>query len=127
MLTPSPAFASFSVPDINSAEKFYRETLGLTTKKTREGLSLHLAGGTHVFIYQSPTNKPADFTVLNFEVTDVEKIVDELIAKGVTMEQYNLPYLKTDAKGIARGTEGPKAMAWFKDPAGNILSVLQAN
>ncbi len=125
MFTSSPTFSSFSVADINAAHKFYSETLGLTVEKTPEGLSLHLFGGVNVFIYQSPTNKPADFTVLNFIVEDIEKAVDELTQKGVTMEHYDLPYLKTNEKGIVWSDRGPKAMAWFKDPAGNILSVLQ--
>lgn len=127
MFKDAKAFSGFSVPDLTVAKKFYGETLGLDVRDTPEGgLELRLVAA-RVFIYISETNKPAEFTILNFVIADIEKAVDELIEKGVKFEQYDLPYIKTDAKGISRGdgTMGPRAIAWFKDPAGNILSVLQ--
>jgi hypothetical protein len=86
-------------------------------------LELHLSGGNTVFIYPKPNHTPASFTVLNFPVNDIEEAVDELVGLGLRLEQYDLPDIKTDKRGIARGP-GPK-IAWFKDPAGNILSVLE--
>jgi catechol 2,3-dioxygenase-like lactoylglutathione lyase family enzyme len=129
MLADNEAFSSFSVPDLQKAREFYGQTLGLQVNESPEGLELQLHGGGRVFIYPSDTNKPADFTVLNFIVDDVEKTVADLAAKGVRMEQYDMPEagIKTDAKGIARNEDGPgpQAMAWFKDPAGNILALMQ--
>ncbi len=120
-------YSSFSVPDLAVAHQFYSETLGLPVHERPEGLDLEIGNGSSVFVYLSPHNKPADFTILNFVVEDVEVVVDEFIKKGVTMEQYDMPGIKTDAKGITRneGDMGPKAMAWFKDPAGNILALSQ--
>ncbi len=120
-------FSGFSVPDIEQAKGFYGDTLGLTVKSKPEGLELTM-GTASVFIYSSADNKPADYTVLNFVVENIDVTMDELIGKGVHMEQYDTPHMKTDAKGVVRsdGTSpGPKAIAWFKDPAGNILSVIQ--
>ncbi len=125
MLIHSNAFSSFSVPDSKAAQEFYSQVLGLKVEETPQGLELHFANGMRVFVYTSPTNKPADFTVLNFIVSDVEAAVDELVTHGVVMEHYDMPGLKTDTKGIARGEQGPAAMAWFKDPAGNILALMQ--
>ncbi len=125
MITYQNAFSSFSVKDVDAAQKFYGEVLGLKVEKTPEGLQLHFANAMRVFVYPSPTNKPADFTVLNFVVDDIEVAVDSLVAAGVVMEQYDMPHLKTDAKGIARGPEGPRAMAWCKDPSGNIIGLMQ--
>lgn len=127
MFKNSKVFSGFSVPDIDKAADFYGVTLGLNVKKTEEGLQLNIAGGNPIFIYHSSTNKPADFTILNFPVADIDETVDELAEKGVYMEQYDMPGIKTDTKGIARGdgTMGPRAMAWFKDPAGNILAIMQ--
>lgn len=123
------AFSSFSVHDLASAKAFYSETLGCDVRETPEGLELHF-GEVPVFVYHSDTNKPSEFTILNFVVTDIEEAVGALTAKGVQMEQYDMPYLKTDERGIARnegGQKGPRAIVWFKDPSGNILSVLQDN
>ena len=117
------AFSSFSVNDIKQAKEFYGQTLGLKVSDTAEGLELDTKGGK-VFIYGKPNHAPASFTVLNFAVDDVERAVDELEAVGVRLEHYNLPDMKTDQRGIFRGHPGPQ-IAWFKDPAGNILSVLQ--
>lgn len=122
MLQDSKIFSSFSVNDLEKARRFYGETLGLKTSSPMNQLQLDFAD-FKVFIYGKPTHEPATFTVLNFPVEDVEATVDELTAKGVVFEHYNTEYLKTDEKGISRGN-GP-LIAWFKDPAGNILSVLQ--
>ena len=117
------SFCSFSVNDLQKAKQFYGETLGLQIKETPEGLELH-TGDNVVFLYPKPNHTPASFTVLNFPVDDIESAVAELASLGVKLEQYDLPDLKTDEQGIARGPKGP-LIAWFKDPAGNILSVLE--
>jgi catechol 2,3-dioxygenase-like lactoylglutathione lyase family enzyme len=124
MFKNSKAFSSFSVDDLQTARQFYGPTLGLEVAETPEGLEVHVAGSTPVFVYPKPNHSPATFTVLNFPVDDVDRAVDELTKLGVRFEQYDLPDIKTDAKGIARGAPGP-TIAWFKDPAGNVLSVLQ--
>lgn len=122
------AFASFSVDDLAAAKKFYGETLGLKVVEIPEGLELHLAGGgTPVFIYPSDDYHAPEHTVLNFIVDDIDKAVEDLNKRGIQMEHYDEPGMKTDAKGIVRGKAGepgPKAIAWFKDPASHILSVL---
>jgi catechol 2,3-dioxygenase-like lactoylglutathione lyase family enzyme len=125
MLEKSKAFSGFAVPDIEKAKKFYGETLGLKVSEAHGLLTLHLAGGNNVLIYPKPNHVPATFTVLNFPVDDVDRAVDELKKRGVRFEIYDLPDLKTDEKGIMRGN-GP-TIAWFKDPAGNILSALEAS
>jgi catechol 2,3-dioxygenase-like lactoylglutathione lyase family enzyme len=123
MLAGSKAFSSFSVDDLGQAKDFYGRTLGLDVTEEQEmGLGLRLAGGTQVFIYPKPDHAPASFTVLNFPVDDVDAAVDELGQAGVRFERYDQDGLKTDEKGIFRG-EGP-TIAWFKDPAGNVLSIL---
>ena len=122
MFKESEAFSSFSVNDLKKAREFYGGTLGLDVNETKEGLELNLAGST-VFIYAKPNHTPASFTVLNFSVDDIEEAVAELDRLGLPREHYDLPDLKTDNQGIMRGP-GPK-IAWFKDPAGNILSVLE--
>jgi catechol 2,3-dioxygenase-like lactoylglutathione lyase family enzyme len=125
MLNSSKAFSSFSVDDIRKAKDFYGKTLGLELASGPEGtLVVSLSGGTKALMYPKPNHQPATFTVLNFPVDSVEKAVDELNQRGVRFEVYNEPNLKTDARGISRGN-GP-TIAWFKDPAGNILSVLEA-
>jgi len=129
MFKGTKAFSSFSVPDLKKAKTFYSETLGLDVNETPEGLELHLAGGgVPVFIYHSTDFHAPEHTVLNFIVDDVDEAVDKLGMRGVRMEHYDMPDIKTDAKGIMRndnGGMGPRAIAWFKDPAGHILSVLQ--
>jgi catechol 2,3-dioxygenase-like lactoylglutathione lyase family enzyme len=122
MLKDSKAFSGFSSNDIPASKRFYGETLGLDVSDEMGGLGLHLAGGVEVFIYPKDNHVPATFTVLNFRVDDIEAAVDRLTEAGVTFERYD--GFEQDEKGIARGDEGP-AIAWFKDPAGNILSVLQ--
>jgi catechol 2,3-dioxygenase-like lactoylglutathione lyase family enzyme len=116
------AFSSFSVKDLEEAKKFYGQTLGLEISESEEGLNLQLKGGNDVFIYPKPDHTPATFTILNFIVDDVERTVDELIKLGIRFQIYNKGQLKTDDKGILHGK--PK-IAWFKDPAGNFLSILE--
>src|ERR1041384_2714725 len=123
MLKDSKAFSGFSVDDLRKAKDFYGQTLGLEVAEMPEGLQLRISGGAKVFIYPKPNHTPATFTILNFPVEDIEHAVDDLAKHGVSFEHYNQGELRTDEKGIARGA-GPK-IAWFKDPAGNILSVLE--
>lgn len=116
------AFSGFSVNDLEKAKQFYGEVLGLTVTDESMGLlGLHIAGNNNILIYPKPNHEPATYTILNFPVDDVEKAVDELTRRGVRFEHYDMPQIKTDEKGIARGKP---VIAWFKDPAGNILSVL---
>jgi len=123
MFKEAKTFSSFSVNDLRRAKEFYGETLGLEIKETPEGLELH-TGNNAVFLYPKPNHTPASFTVLNFHVNDIEEAVDELKSLGVKLEHYDMGDIKTDERGIARGPHGP-VIAWFKDPAGNILSVLE--
>ena len=122
MLSHTGAFSGFSTNDLAAARAFYAETLGLAVEEGDGMLNLQLHGGQRVLIYPKDDHTPATFTILNFLVPDVERAVDQLGAAGVRMEQYEGP-LQTDEKGIFRG-EGP-LIAWFKDPAGNILAVAQ--
>ena len=124
MLANSKAFGGFSVNDIARAKEFYAGTLGLSVTEANGMLTLELAGGNHVLVYPKDNHVPATFTILNFPVEDIEKAVDELTARGASFEHYDMPDIKTDAKGIARDDYGPP-IAWFKDPAGNIVSVLE--
>jgi catechol 2,3-dioxygenase-like lactoylglutathione lyase family enzyme len=117
------AFSGFAVPNLKEAEKFYGDTLGIYITKGEMGdLVLNLTGGRDTFIYEKPDFEPATYTILNFVVDDVDRAVDKLSQKGVKFERYE--GFDQDEKGIARGDQGP-AIAWFKDPAGNILSVLE--
>jgi catechol 2,3-dioxygenase-like lactoylglutathione lyase family enzyme len=123
MFKDSKAFSGFSVDDIPRAKRFYGEILGLNVSEEMGALGLHLGGGGDVFLYPKDDHVPATFTVLNFPVEDVDEAVDRLTAAGVTFERYE--GFEQDEKGIARGGEGQgPTIAWFKDPAGNILSVL---
>jgi len=122
MFKDTKAFSGFSVDDIPKAKEFYSGTLGLEVTEENGMLTLHIAGDTPILVYPKDNHSPATFTILNFPVDDVDRAVDELTAAGVRFEHYDLEGLKTDEHGIARG-EGPD-IAWFKDPAGNILSVL---
>ncbi len=127
MLKDSHAFSGFAVKDLAAAKTFYGETLGLDIDQDEMGLSLKLAGGTDVFVYDKPNHQPATYTILNFPVDDIDAVVDGLSAKGVTFEQYNNAEMPQDAKGILRGraaSMGPD-IAWFKDPSGNVLAILQ--
>jgi catechol 2,3-dioxygenase-like lactoylglutathione lyase family enzyme len=124
MLANSKAYSGFAVDDVSKAKRFYTDTLGLRVSDLDEEhglLSLHLAGDRDVLIYQKPDHTPATYTILNFAVDDIDKAVEELAARGVRFERYE--GFQQDEKGISRG-DGPY-IAWFKDPAGNVLSVLQ--
>jgi len=123
MLENSKAFSGLAAPDIAKIKEFYSKTLGLKVTEEHGLLTLHLVGGNNVLIYPKSNHVPATFTVLNFSVDDVDLAVDELSKRGVRFEKYNGPEINTDEKGIMRGS-GP-TIAWFKDPAGNILSVLK--
>ena len=122
MFKDAKAFSGFSVNDIQKAKEFYGQTLGLEISEAHGLLKLHLAGGTTVLIYPKPNHTPATFTILNFPVDNIEEAVDRLMKSGVRFERYEGD-LKTDEKGVFRG--GGPLIAWFKDPAGNILSVLE--
>ena len=120
MFKDTQAFSSFSVDDISKAKEFYSQTLGLEVSEMEGSLFLHIAGGGRILIYPKPNHIPATYTTLNFSVDDIEVAVDELTGRGVRFEQYE-GELQTDEKGIFRG--GGPLIAWFKDPAGNILAV----
>ena len=126
MFKNTKAFSSFSVNDLSKASKFYGQTLGLNVEETTEGLGIHLSGGGEVFLYPKPNHTAASFTVLNFPVDDIDSAVDQLKKLGVSFESYG-GEIETDSKGIFRGGDTGKGpnIAWFKDPAGNILSVLE--
>jgi catechol 2,3-dioxygenase-like lactoylglutathione lyase family enzyme len=129
MFRSAKAFSGFSVDAVPTAKEFYGQTLGLEVSEANGILTLHLAGGGEVIAYPKDNHTPATFTILNFPVDDIDEAVDELNRRGVRFEYINDPALKTDAKGILRGLksgEGPN-IAWFKDPAGNILSVIQGS
>jgi catechol 2,3-dioxygenase-like lactoylglutathione lyase family enzyme len=124
MLTKSKAFSSFSVNDIAKAKAFYRDVLGLEVVDDPMGvIELKLTDENKILVYPKPHHTPATFTVLNFPVANIDEALDELAGKGVTFEQYGGP-IQTDEKGISRGNGGPN-IAWFKDPAGNIFSVVE--
>lgn len=123
MFGDTKAFSGFSVSDVQAARKFYEETLGLKVSVENGILFLHLAGGRDVLAYPKDDHVPATFTILNFPVKDVEKTVDQLAARGVRFERYPNFDKDMDAKGIFHG--GGPLIAWFKDPAGNVLSVIQ--
>lgn len=124
MFKTNKAFSGFSVNDIPKAKEFYGQVLGLNVTEANGMLELEIANGSKVLVYPKPNHIPATYTILNFPVNDIEQAVDALTKAGVRFEIYDEEYLKTDQKGIARG-QGPN-IAWFKDPAGNILSVLEA-
>ena len=121
MFENTTAFSGFAVDDIEAAKKFYGDTLGLKTSEQYGLLTLHLAGGRDTLVYPKPDHTPATYTILNFRVDDIDAAVDELIGRGVELEKYD--GLGQDQKGINRA--GGPYIAWFKDPAGNILAVLQ--
>jgi catechol 2,3-dioxygenase-like lactoylglutathione lyase family enzyme len=122
MFKNTEAFSGFAVPDIEAAREFYGETLGLETSEEHGLLTVRLGGGTPVLVYPKPDHEPAVFTILNFKVDDIDAAVDELASKGVQFERVE--GFDQDEKGIARGDQGP-FIAWFRDPAGNVLSVVQ--
>lgn len=124
MFKDTKAFSSFSVNDLEKAKQFYGQTLGIDVQEgPMDTVNLSIKGGASILIYPKPNHTPASFTIINFPVKDVDKAVDELTKKGVQFEHYDEGELKTDEKGIMRNN-GP-VIAWFKDPAGNILSVIQ--
>ena len=125
MFKDTHAFSGFSVDNLQKAKEFYSQTLGLNVKEDHGLLQLHIAGTTPILVYPKPNHTPATYTILNFPVDNVETAVDKLTKLGVRFEIYNEKDLKTDSKGIMRG-QGPD-IAWFKDPAGNILSVIGSN
>ena len=127
MFRAQAAFAGISTNNIAKAREFYANTLGLKLTDDQMGLNFELPGGGGLFIYQKPDHQPATYTCLNFVVTNIDEAVDSLVAAGVKFERYDNMPAKPDEKGILRGLaakQGPD-IAWFKDPAGNILSVLQ--
>lgn len=126
MFTAKDAFSGFSISDSAAARDFYADVLGVEVIENDMGfIELVLGSGAHVLAYTKPDHEPASFTILNFPVDDIDAAVDELNAKGVVTKIYSDHELKTDEKGIARGNgEGPD-IAWFKDPSGNVLSVMQ--
>ena len=123
MLRDSQAFSGFSVPDTEAARTFYTDALGLEVTEQNGILTLHLGGGHRAIAYPKADHQPAGFTVLNFPVPDVEAAVDELTARGVRFEHYEGTPMETDAKGVFR--KGGPLIAWFTDPAGNVMSVIQ--
>jgi catechol 2,3-dioxygenase-like lactoylglutathione lyase family enzyme len=120
MFENTKAYSGFAVHDLEAARKFYGETLGLRTSGEQDLMWLHLAGGRDTLVYHQPDATPASYTMLNFEVDDIDEAVDALAARGVHFERYD--GFDQDEKGVSR--EGPY-LAWFKDPTGNVLSVLQ--
>jgi catechol 2,3-dioxygenase-like lactoylglutathione lyase family enzyme len=120
MFEHTKAFSGFSVNDIPAARRFYGEILGLRVSEENDMLTLHLAGDRDTLIYPSPEHRPASFTILNFPVPDIEAAVDELVERGVEFEHYEW---LDDPRGINR--RGGPLIAWFKDPAGNVLSVIE--
>lgn len=123
MLANSDAFSGFAVDDLDAAQEFYGQTLGLKVERVADMLlTIHLAGDRPTMIYLKPDFAPATYTILNFPVDDIDQAVDELGERGVRFERYD--GFDQDEKGIARGPEGPP-IAWFTDPAGNILAVLE--
>jgi catechol 2,3-dioxygenase-like lactoylglutathione lyase family enzyme len=121
MFGNTKAFSGFAVDDIQAAQKFYGETLGLNTSEQYGLLTLHLAGGRDTLVYPKADHVPATYTILNFQVDDIDAAVDELVGRGVQLERYE--GMGQDEKGINRA--GGPYIAWFKDPAGHILAVLQ--
>lgn len=123
MFENTKAFSGFAVDDIGAAKKFYGETLGIRVSELGNGLlTLHIAGDRDIIVYPKSDHEPATYTILNFPVDDIDRTVDELSLRGISFLRYD--GFSQDEKGIARGDEGPP-IAWFTDPAGNILAVLQ--
>ena len=123
MFRDTKAFSGFSVDDVAKARAFYADTLGVDATEENGMLTLRLAGGNNVLVYPKDNHEPASYTVLNFPVDDIEAAVDQLTSRGVSFERYEGTPLETDAKGIFRG--GGPLIAWFTDPAGNVLSVIE--
>ena len=124
MFGNTKAFSGFAVDDLEKAKQFYSETLGLEVTEENDLLTLHIAGDRPVLVYPKPNHTPASFTILNFPVDNIEAAVDQLAARGVDFERYEGTPIATDEKGIFRG--GGPLIAWFTDPAGNVLSVIES-
>ena len=127
ILKDAPVFASFAVKDLDPAREFYGRTLGLTVRDDKEmGIfAIHAPDKSHVMVYPKPDHEPAVFTVLNLQVHDIDEAVDALTSAGVKFEHYDTADMKTDAKGVVRGDKGGPSIAWFRDPSGNIVSVME--
>jgi catechol 2,3-dioxygenase-like lactoylglutathione lyase family enzyme len=123
MFGNTKAFSGFAVDDLGKAKQFYAETLGLEVTEENGMLTLHIAGDRPILVYPKPNHTPASFTILNFPVDDIGPAVDQLTARGVAFERYEGSPLATDEKGIFRG--GGPLIAWFTDPAGNVLAVIE--
>jgi catechol 2,3-dioxygenase-like lactoylglutathione lyase family enzyme len=123
----APIFASFAVKDLDPAREFYGRTLGLDVRDDKEmGIfAIHALDKTHVMVYPKPDHQPAVFTVLNLQVRDIDEAVDALTSAGVKFERYDTSDMKTDAKGVVRGEKQGPSIAWFRDPSGNIVSVME--
>jgi predicted enzyme related to lactoylglutathione lyase len=127
MLKDSKAFSGFAVKDLDAAKRFYGETLGQDVRDGPMGImEIHLSGGATVMVYPKDDHVPATYTMLNFPVDDIDAAVEKLTSGGVKIEQYGRDDMPQDEKGIARDPQGP-AIAWFKDPSGNIIAVLQTD
>jgi catechol 2,3-dioxygenase-like lactoylglutathione lyase family enzyme len=124
MFKSNQAFSGFSVDDVPKAKQFYEQILGLDVRENNGMLELSIANGSKVIVYPKPNHTPATYTILNFPVENIDRAVDELKRAGVRFERYDAPDIGTDEKGICRGRGKGPDIAWFKDPAGNILSVL---
>lgn len=125
MFRNTKAFSGFSVSDLQQAKHFYGDILGIEVNGHPMGLlELHIKGSNHILVYPNPDHEPATFTLLNFPVSDIDQAVDQLSEKEVEFEQYQ-GEIQTDQKGISRANSGGPSIAWFRDPAGNILSVIE--
>lgn len=123
MIQTTGAFSSFSTNDLEAAREFYERVLGLDVQVGDMGLGLALTGDVRVFVYPKPDHEPATFTVLNFFVPDLEEAVDSLVAGGIEMQRYD--GMEQDERGIARGMGGGPDIAWFTDPGGNVIAVIE--
>ncbi len=129
ILKNAPVFASFAVKDLDPARQFYGSTLGLDVREDKEMGIFEITGPdkSHVLVYPKPDHQPAVFTVLNLQVRDIDEAVDALTSAGVKFERYDTAEIKTDAKGVARGEKQGPSIAWFRDPSGNIVSVMEGD
>src|SRR6478735_129900 len=129
IFTKAPVFASFAVKDLDRARQFYGTTLGLDVREDKQmgTFEIQSPDKSHVLVYPKPDHQPAVFTVLNLQVRDIDEAVDALTSAGVTFERYNTSDIKTDAKGVARGDKQGPSIAWFRDPSGNIVSVMEGD
>ena len=127
IFTKAPVFASFAVKDLDPARQFYGRSLGLDVREDKQMgiLEIHSPDKSHVLVYPKPNHQPANFTVLNLQVRDIDEAVDALTSAGVKFEQYDSADMKTDAKGVVRGDKGGPSIAWFRDPSRNIVSVME--